>query len=289
MLAGKVELEKLEFPAIASPKLDGVRCLLVDGCAVSRALKPIPNAYVRGYLERCLPEGADGELTVGEGFGATTSGVMSDDGMPDFTYHMFDIAVSGVGYVERAEMMAEWAQRATNRDRVQIVPTVIVRNSKELLAYEKEQLLAGFEGVMVRSTQGHYKHGRSTTREGLLLKLKRFDDGEAVVEGFEEMMHNGNEAVVNELGLSKRSSSKSGKEPAGTLGKLLVRDLTSGVRFAIGTGVGLDSALRARLWAEREQLPGRVVRYRYQAHGTQTAPRLPLFDGFRSVDDLTGY
>ena len=39
-----------------------------------------------------------------------------------------------------------------------------------------------------------YKQGRSTVREGYLLKVKTFLDDEATVVRFEERMHNGNEA-----------------------------------------------------------------------------------------------
>ena len=47
-------------------------------------------------------------------------------------------------------------------------------------------------------------------REGYLLKVKRFVDGEALVIGVTEPMHNANEAKTNELGRTARSHKKAG-------------------------------------------------------------------------------
>ena len=60
-----VPVEELVFPLIASPKLDGVRCIITAEGALSRTLKPIPNVNVQQLLEG-LPIGLDGELMVGE-------------------------------------------------------------------------------------------------------------------------------------------------------------------------------------------------------------------------------
>ena len=54
MLAAKLGPAKLEdldcYPYLASPKVDGVRCVVQGGVAYSRNLKPIRNTYV----QRCL-------------------------------------------------------------------------------------------------------------------------------------------------------------------------------------------------------------------------------------------
>src|SRR5690606_27777905 len=113
--------------------------------------------------------------------------------------------------------------------------------------------------------------GRSTAREGHLLKLKRFTDGEAVVIGFEELMHNANEATKDELGYTKRSTHADGKVPMGTLGALKVRDLTTGIEFSIGTGY--TAAQRRKLWDARDTLVGKVVKYKHFEGGVKDAPR----------------
>ncbi len=59
MLADAIEPDKypLRFPLFVSPKLDGVRCVVRDGVAYSRSLKPIPNQFVQFVLGRDDPFG----------------------------------------------------------------------------------------------------------------------------------------------------------------------------------------------------------------------------------------
>jgi len=133
---------------------------------------------------------------------------------------------------------------------------------------------------MLRHQNGPYKHGRSTEREGWLLKLKRFDDSEAVILSAYELMHNANEATQNELGYTERSSHKAGMVGKGVLGGLSVRDVYSGVEFDIGTG--FDQATREALWKQRDQLPEQVIKYKFFASGVKDKPRFPVFLGFRS-------
>jgi DNA ligase-1 len=165
---------------------------------------------------------------------------------------------------------------------VRIIPLYPIQldNSAALDAYEAECLQQAYEGVMVRTPGGRYKAGRSTVKEALLLKVKRFVDAEAVVVGVEELQHNDNEAVRDALGHSKRSSHQAGKTGAGVLGAMVVRD-RHGIVFKIGTG--FTAAMRAELW--RQDLTGRLAKYKYQSVGTKVAPRHPVFIGFRDPAD----
>lgn len=285
MLAGPVEdATKLPFPMIASPKIDGIRALTLGGKLLSRSLKAIPNRHVRETLERvCGDNVLDGELISGETFQDCTSAIMSREGEPDFVFWCFDHLGEGpnVRYVDRIHMLEGIVERIGDT-RVQTVPTLRIENAEELAAYEEDVLARGFEGVMLRRPDGPYKEGRSTLREGWLLKLKRFEDSEAIVVGFEELMRNENEAKTNELGLTKRSSAKAGKVPAGTLGALICRTV-AGIEFNVGAG--FTEAQRAELWATREFLLGALARYKHQPHGAKDAPRLPIFQGIRSPED----
>jgi len=52
MLAGKCEQPSaLRFPVLATPKLDGIRCLKINGRAVSRSFKPISNTFIREWID----------------------------------------------------------------------------------------------------------------------------------------------------------------------------------------------------------------------------------------------
>ena len=301
MLAGKApeDLAALKLPVLVSPKLDGIRCVIIDGKPMSRKLKPIPNLYVQKILND-LPNGLDGELmlTLPGNFNEVQSAVMSVEGEPKFHYCVFDVDT-----VLASGIAAEYAGRLTLatklvgivaevNPRIEIVPHYLCNSLEELLQYEQEFLAQGFEGLMIRSMTGPYKYGRSTEREGSLLKLKRFADAEATIIGVEELMHNDNEAETNELGQTKRSSKKEGKRPAGTLGALVCRR-DDGVEFNIGAG--FTEAQRAELWANWQStymlpggsLKGDRVKFKYQPDPANPngAPRFPVYLGLRHEDD----
>lgn len=288
MLATDVDLSILRFPVLASPKLDGIRAVVRDGVVYSRSNKPIPNKFIQerfGQLNTL-----DGELIVGlptakDCYTQTTSHVMSHD-KRDFpvTYYVFDcIRDLAAEYTTRQRWMAEACENTYAG--VNILEQALLHNLDELAAFEANYLEAGYEGVILRNPDAPYKQGRSTTREQYLLKVKQFQDAEAVVIGFEERMRNDNEATTNELGRTKRSSHKAGKVGRGDLGALVCRT-PAGVEFSIGTG--LDDAARENLWAIRDQgLVGRLVKYKFFPVGVKEAPRHPVFLGWRDRSDMS--
>lgn len=288
MLAAATDGLNLRYPLLASPKLDGIRCLVQGGVALSRSLKPIPNKHCQQLFGRPELEGFDGELIVGEDrgpgvFQRTSSGVMSIEGEPDVRFHVFD------DYSRREEVFRERLEYVHHRLRrikgpVSVVLHVHLLNETALFKQESLWLADGYEGIMIRDPKGAYKHGRSSLREGWLLKLKRFLDSEAEVIGVTQLMHNANEAEVNELGHKERSSKKDGKAPLELLGALQVRDLKTKVEFEIGTGFDADQ--RRLLWLGRKKINGRIAKYKYQPVGVKDKPRFPVFLGWRDERDL---
>lgn len=289
MLAGKCSVETLNYPLLASPKFDGIRAIVRNGQVLSRTLKPIPNTHVQKLFAHL--EGCDGELIVGDptnknAMQATTSGVMSVAGDPDVTFHVFD-CVSAKPFKTRFDglvcRLLDGFYLQDPKKRVQIVDQTLCRTRDELEDFEYECLQQGYEGVMVRSHNGLYKFGRSTTREGALLKLKRFVDGEAVCIGIDELLHNENAKDLDNLGHAKRSLSKEGMRPAGTMGALVVKDLATGVVFRVGTG--FTAAQRDHFWVNRPT--GQIVKYKhFNQQGALNAPRFPTFVGIRSKLDM---
>lgn len=293
MLAENADLSKVVFPVYASPKIDGIRALIKDGCVVTRTLKAVPNGYISDYLSREELDGLDGELVVGSEtdkncMQVTTSGVMSRDGEPNFTYWVFDFwAQPDTPYNERYRMLCnafEYEQSVIRSyPRVRLLPQTRIHGLDELREFEERMLEAGFEGVMIRSMDSPYKYGRSTQKQGYLLKVKRFKDAEAYVIGVQELMHNENEATTDELGYVKRSTEAAGKVPGGVLGSLKCQDVKTGVQFDIGSGFTAEQ--RADLWSKREEIVSQVVKYKYFDVGVKEAPRFPTFIGFRHEDD----
>jgi DNA ligase 1 len=290
-------VDNVVFPVIASPKLDGVRAIITHAGVLSRTLKPIPNIRVQALLDG-LPGGLDGELIAGDptapdAYRKTVSMVMSDDAPIDgLKYHIFDVQEDGP-FTARFLRLVNIFANLENADALEFVPQTTVTSADRLSELEAEWVSLGYEGAILRSPDGPYKHGRSTAKEGYLLKLKRFVDSEAEVLGLTELMHNGNEKTVNELGRTARSSHKAGKTGMGVLGALQVRDIKSGVEFEIGTG--FTAAERVDIWrrwlAEAFDAPGfsklpRLAKYKYFAGGSKDKPRFPVFLGWRDKRDV---
>jgi DNA ligase 1 len=291
MLAAKSpgDLSKLSYPVLGSPKLDGVRAVVLGGVVYSRNLKPIPNKQIQRMFGVRKYNGLDGELMVGEPtakdvFRVTSSVVMSEGGIATTaSFHVFDdFDKPHEPYKTRFERARAKGRHTSN---VIAVPIRTLNSAADIDDMEDWCLSMGYEGMMGRKPDGLYKYGRSTEREGWLWKLKRFEQSEAEVIGWEELEHNHNEATRDELGRSKRSSHKAGKVAAGKLGTLLVRDVVTGVEFGIGSG--FDDAQRCLLWAGGlPALLGRYVTYTYFPTGSKTKPRFPVFKGFRDPRDM---
>lgn len=274
-IKSKSDLDRLAYPMIASPKLDGIRTLIHPTLGpVTRKLKAIPNIPTRRYLSRPEFHYLDGEIVVGKEFSDTTSAIMSHSGTPNFTYFIFDsFANSSLPYIERLQSLKSIDSK------VVILEHSIVTNPDEVLTLEAKYLEAGHEGLMLRSPSGQYKHNRSTFNEQILLKLKNFIDADAEIIGFEELYKNDNPLESNGLGYAERSTLQSGFVGMNTLGALLVRSEGFDLSFKIGSGY--DQATRAAIWANQDRMMGKTIKFKYQDIGMKDRPRFPIFLAFR--------
>lgn len=289
-LAVNADFSKIQYPVYASPKLDGIRCSIVDGKALSRTLKPIPNKHIYGQLSDPRLDGLDGELIVGSPTSTTcynesVSNIMAFDKTPNYTYYVFDDHSNpDASYRFRRDRMRGSLDNGVwgAFPQICLLEQYLLVNEDEMLAYEAAKVEEGYEGIILRSPMAPYKFGRSTVKEGYLLKVKRFVDQDAEIIGIVEEMYNGNEAQTNELGRTKRSTAASGLSGKGTMGALHVRDLESGVDFHIGTG--FTAEVRASMWASPPI--GQLCKYKHFPVGQKDKPRHPVFLGLRSKLDI---
>lgn len=285
MLAAATDGNGLKYPMLASPKLDGVRCIVLGGVALSRNFKPIRNRHVQFLFGREELNGLDGELIVGDPgeagcFNRTSSGVMSEAGKPDVAFHVFDdVAPHARDWTFKARLDSVF-RRTAKVPHVKYVTHITLNTLDQLERFEEQCLSRGYEGVMLRHPSGPYKEGRSTLKEGFLLKLKRFEDSEAEVLGMFELMHNANEEKTS---TGKRSTKKDGMVGQGVLGALRVQDVKTGVEFDLGSGFTAEE--RKLLWAKKTWLSGLVVKYKFFPTGSKDKPRFPTFLGFRDAID----
>jgi len=289
-LAVNAEFDKIKYPVYASPKLDGIRCSIVDGKALSRTLKPIPNKVICEYLSDPIFDGLDGELIVGSPvsptvYNETVSKVMSHDkGRDNVAYYVFDLHNHSGDFTTRNLAVRKFNDPKGKLPIIHLEQKWIATED-EMIGYEAHCVGVGYEGIILRSPDAPYKFGRSTVKEGYLLKAKRFLDSEAEIIGFEEEQFNGNSAETNELGRTKRSTAKAGLSGKGTLGAFQVRDVVSGVVFSIGTG--LTAEQRFNFWKYRDRFLGDIIKYKFFPVGVKVAPRHPVFLGMRHFEDMS--
>lgn len=289
MLAGKApdNLNMLRFPLTGSFKLDGVRVIVLDGVVYSRNMKPIPSQQVQELFGDVQYNGLDGELIAGapnakDAFRRTTSAAMARNNPDELVFYVFDdFSEPHLPHTERLKMARK---KTKGKKAFGIVSHEPIADIVALRDFEEAALDLGYEGVMIRDPFGAYKFGRSTAREGALLKLKRFEDSEAVIHDCEERMHNANELQQDELGRAKRSSHKEGKQSTDSLGAFVVEDVHNRVKFNVGTG--FNEAERKAFWAMREKLVGKVIKYRFFPSGSKDKPRFPTYLGFRDRMDF---
>lgn len=274
--------EDVKYPCIIQPKLDGIRCLAIDGVAYSRKMKPIPNKYVQQVFKELNLHGLDGELMIHGDFNKVQSAIMSEDGEPEFYLAVYDYWDSDLPYSKRCDLFTTKVLEINRPLFVKRVISSTVDNAEEA-EYQVERFVSqGYEGGILRSLNGKYKQGRSTFKEGYLLKLKTFHDDEATVIGFEEKLTNTNAKEVDERGYSKRSSKKEGLVPANTLGSLLV--MWNNVEFKIGSG--FTDEQRKDIWDNQDKYLGKLVTFKYQELSSYGVPRFPTWKGFRNILDI---
>lgn len=284
MLAATVtDRAKLRFPFLASPKLDGIRCIIRGGQVLSRSLKPIRNMHIQHSL-RGYPD-LDGELIVGranEGdvMNRTTRGVMSQAGRPDFKFHAFDtLHDMCLPFHARLAAIPEDDMYLTK------VPHTLVCTLNDLAKFETEVLDSGYEGVMLRCPEALYKFGRASPTEGSLWKLKQFMDGELQVSAVREGVTNINVATTDALGRTVRSKHQDGMLPSGQVGTIVGNDIKTGQHLEISPGK-MTHDERKKYWENQFDIVGTVVKYKAFVYGSINTPRFATFQGFRDPDDM---
>ncbi len=313
LLAVAADLDKINWErgVFVSPKLDGIRGLKRNDLCVSRKFKKIPNDYIRTWIEEHCSNGFDGEILCLDPtapFSEVSSMVMSRKHPAEktFVYGVFD-------WVWKEQFHTPFKLRIANvntwfetkrKDTPEItrhmrpIPHEMVTSREQFDALHLVWVAAGYEGTMIRDPEGVYKCGRSTQKQGILLKVKDWMDEEAEVIGVEEQMENTNEAERDEVGSIKRSTAKEGKVGKGTMGKLICRALSDDCEFSVGTGwtdeerqeiwngfIGLGPAGKfahgvtdAILKVKHQPDPGTKERKK------GVPPRFPQFIGWRNME-----
>lgn len=286
MLAATIEdIATVRFPLLASVKFDGIRAVTTENGPMSRSGKPIRNRIINRMM-RLLPPGLDGELVCfvdGKmDFRGTNSQVMRKRAEPDFKYFVFDMWDRPfASFEDRLAMLRNRIMNLHLSTWVRYVDSKLIHDPKQAEFAFTQALLAGYEGLILRDPNGLYKYGRSTLIEQGMLKLKPWNDDEAICIAVLEAYENTNIATLNAFGRQKRSSHKAGKIGKGTMGKLVLQS----PRWpqVINVGGGFTDEQRKIYW---ENPPiGKIIKFKYIKVGNYDMPRSPQFVGERHPDD----
>ena len=311
MLADDYVEEKLVFPLGAQPKIDGVRGLNMLGNLTGRSLKFHKNKHTTKFYSHSSLVGLDGELAAESETNPdlcriTSSALSTINGEPYTLWWLFDYVTPQtiqLGYQDRYNLLIERIRELYHINNeawqhLRIIPMVICNNLEELLACDAKWLEMGYEGTCIRRLNGKHKQGRSTVREMGLLRIKRFVESEALVMGIEEGETNLNEAQINELGKTFRTSHKDNKVPNGMIGNIQcramqnIKDTHSG-KLLIEEGQVIKVSpgnmiheLRKYFFENQGEIIGKVIKYKFFPKGIKDEPRFPTFQTFRIESDL---
>ncbi len=279
----------LDCDVYASPKIDGNRIACHQKTTITRSFKVAPNLFLQKRYYNPIFQGLDGEITVGPANAPdvflktyATRRINDIPGDDPWTLHVFDIFdLPKLTFDQRYEVLQErFATIYRDIEHLALVPqNLMAADAWE--AYEEEQLEFGFEGIMLRKPKTPYKEGRCTPKQGYILKVKRFEYDEAVIEGFEEEMKNTNEVFINENGYQRRSTHQAGMVPTDTLGSLVCREVKQwlGKNWEFNIGSGLSKELKDEIWRNQEAWRGKAIRFKHFPKGRKDLPRFPVYAG----------
>lgn len=312
MMATDYDESKLRFPVITQPKIDGVRGVNFFGNLTGRSLKAHKNKYTTKFYSHSCLVGLDGELAANyechpDLCRLTSSALSTIEGEPFTLWWLFDYITPQTikrPYKERYDALVDRIRElySINNEvwqHLRVVESVLCENLEQLLECDAKWLEMGYEGTIIRDPEGLYKQGRSTVREMGLLRIKRFIESEAIIMEVVEGETNLNEAQINELGKTFRTSHKDGKIPNGMVGSLLckqlgdvfdpnnpeVKLLEDGQDIIVSPGT-LTEQEKKFYFENKGHIIGRVTKYKFFPKGMKDKPRFPNHQSFRMESDI---
>jgi len=286
----KVDLDTIKYPMLASTKLDGIRCIFVDGNMLSRSLKQIPNKQLQEKFKHLKEYSKthdvilDGEFYgLGLTFQEITHCVMTEDldlideKLPEkLKFFCFD-AIINKNPEQPFEERHNYIAKLKLRDLV-VVNQLEIQDKKEIDFLFDKVLADGYEGLILKSHASAYKFGRATIKSGDMYKVKPFLTFDSKIIAVEERMENLAESFTNELGRTQRHSFKNEVKPTGLAACFVVKYNGFEQRVII-TG---DEAFRREIWQNKNKYIGRTIEFKGMTLGSVDKIRHPTFLRFRS-------
>jgi len=309
MLACDWYEDDVKFPCIAQPKIDGVHALNQQGVLLGRSLKKHRNKYITELFSKPEYNGFCGEMISGadptaQDLCRVTSGDLSRiTGEPKVKWYLFDYCTEStynMVYSDRMKALRYFMLNNNNIDysNVEIIESVLVHSMDELKTLEDKWLNEGYEGVILRDQHETYKFGRCGKTHMGAWRIKNFIDAEILVTELEEGNSNQNEAKINELGRTERSSHQENKVPNGMIGNIkgvLLKDIIDvhsknvlvkrGTIITVAPG-SLTEKERKFYFENQGEILSKIVKFKFFPKGIKDKPRFSTFLSIRSPEDM---
>ena len=295
-LADDYNPSRLKVPVLVQPKIDGVRGINLDGNLVGRSLKPFANTALTEKFSGKQFLGLDGELAVGPETSPslcrdTTSAVNTiNRHADDVVWHVLDLVTEKtvkLSYSLRFEMLKHVVFMLKNPQIVVVKPCTLAYNLGQVEDFDAGFLAMGYEGTILRNPDAAYKEGRPSTVYQQYMRIKRFSDAEAVVLDVIEGRQNLNEAIINALGRTERSTHAQSMVPNGKVGSLLCRDVRTRQEISVSAGA-MTEAERVYYFQQPKEIIGKTITYKTFSKGVKDLPRFPTFKHIRAAADIGG-
>lgn len=297
--------EKLTFPLAVLPKIDGSFAMVANGKLYARSLKHHENLFVTEQYSKPEYEGLRGEMCVGDSptdphlCRKTSSALRRIEGEPVTTFMCFDYVThetQHLSYKDRHKILVEKV-RALNLPNIVYIPYYIVSSLEEYRSLRDMWMDMGYEGVVVRDLDYPHKEGRSSAVKPHLWRWKPWDTAEIRVTVIEEGTTNLNEATIDELGHTKRSTHQENMKLSGIVGTIIgallsdLKDFHGNVVAVAGTEVRVSpgemtAKEREYYFLHQDEILGHIVEFSFMNFGLKDRPRFAQFKRIRSPNDL---
>ena len=265
------EKDKITFPCLVEPKLDGIRAIVIIGqdgsiSLRSRQNKPIdddktilPHIWEELSL---LPEGIyDGELYAHNlSFQEITKLVKKDRGNDNviIKYHVYDAIIEDMPNIFRVITLNDIFLSIEFKHLVKVM-TETVDTYEGIEKHNKKCVSEGYEGSMIRNSQAYYEQGK---RSSNLLKFKNFIDIDATLIDVEPQDSDPTMGVPKFTYTHETGDSQ-------------------GLVVTFSANCKLSHEDRQDLLSNKEEYLGKKGQIRFFEWTDDKIPRFPVFVGFK--------
>lgn len=296
-----VELLK-SGPLLAFNKYDGVRCCVQNSIVYGKSLLPHRNRYIQNLYGKECYNSLEFEITVKDNgmynpitsVRETVSFINSFDSVIDHNCYLIDTVPHEEPYKVRLERLKEIALTNANF----LIPEYEEFSTlQQLLNFENRLLSLDNEGLIIRNQNLKYVYGKSS-KQGEILRLKRYISEEGIIIGFTTIRKNNNISVRNSLGLLEKSSHKHNlvaTEDIATFRIKMVKDVvdpwSKRLLFHRGqeatiSAITIPVEERASVYHNRNNLIGKMIKFKSFPKGTKDKPRFAVFESFVADSDF---